>query len=522
MAQVRRIEERHLVERLQPLAVIPEPPQLRLAIAVDLADPAEMIQAEVIEERTVALQIERVRDLFEELGWRVADPDHPRGDRPHRLRNHADRVREVDDPGAWRGAGDRARVLHHVRDRARRHRKPRRTDRLLTGDTVRQRDGLVADPVREAADANAGEDEVGARHAIVERRAEHDSTLRGHPRGDAANRRQAVLVDVIERDLVDRQIRSRQTVHEQRCSDARATDHRDFHERRRCPLSGGAKVRKARETAGFRRRRRADDVATAQTVARRPPLEEARQEAAVEGVAGAGSVDDADTRCGNGDVNRSAQPSAAACSQLDDRGSRPSPRARIQRRLRCVHEHDIESRDQAIEPGARANRWIPAEVPRRGDAARAQTIDEANPAIDPDGREGEVHMARTLAAHRPQQPRLELHVDAVEGDEAPLASRRQRGRDRMRFVRSLDVGDVHALGAQVANASGAESADDAGRDAQPGGCRGGDHRPAADRRQVVRAPQFLAGFRQARQARENQILERFADDQQIDPRHAKV
>jgi hypothetical protein len=45
MAQVRRIEERHFVERLQPLAVIPEPPQLRLAIAVP-EDPAKMIQAE--------------------------------------------------------------------------------------------------------------------------------------------------------------------------------------------------------------------------------------------------------------------------------------------------------------------------------------------------------------------------------------------------------------------------------------------------------------------------------------------
>ena len=97
--------------------------------------------------------------------------------------------------------------------------------------------------------------------------------------------------------------------------------------------AGSEAGRTARAPPGLCVDCRADEVAAAQTFARRPPLEEACEEAAVEGVAGAGGVDDADTRCGTVTSDRSAQPAAAACAQLDDRVSRPSPRARIQRRL---------------------------------------------------------------------------------------------------------------------------------------------------------------------------------------------
>ena len=50
---------------------------------------------------------------------------------------------------------------------------------------------------------------------------------------------------------------------------------------------------------------------------------------------------------------------------------------------------------------------------------------------------------------------------------------------------------------------------------------GGDHRAAADRRHELLRPQLLAGFGHVRQADEDQILERFADGEQIDARHAR-
>ena len=67
----------------------------------------------------------------------------------------------------------------------------------------------------------------------------------------------------------------------------------------------------------------------------------------------------------------------------------------------------------------------------------------------------------------------------------------------------------------------AERADDRGLQPEARRRGRGDHRAAADRRDERAGPQLLAAPRQVRQTREDQILERFADGEQIDARHAR-
>ena len=157
------------------------------------------------------------------------------------------------------------------------------------------------------------------------------------------------------------------------------------------------------------------------------------------------------------------------------------------------------------------------------DAARAQPFDDARPARAVARGEGEVDVPRALARDRRRQPRLQPIVDAVEGDEAAIARRRQRHRDRVRFRRPLQVDDADACRAAGARAaSRAEGADDrrsAARDATRRSAVMTAPPPIVDTNRC--GPQLLAAARHVRQADEDQILEGFADGEQIDARHAR-
>src|SRR5437879_6067511 len=123
-AQVQRGKERNTIDGLEPLGIVPKTMELRRAGRIDFAQPAEMIQAEVVEVTYVGPQIERLCDLAEEFSWRIADADDAGAHGPHGLRDDADGVREIDDPRVGRQAGDVAGVAPYVRNGARRHREP--------------------------------------------------------------------------------------------------------------------------------------------------------------------------------------------------------------------------------------------------------------------------------------------------------------------------------------------------------------------------------------------------------------
>ena len=86
-----------------------------------------------------------------------------------RARDDADRVREVDDPGASapelaNAVGD----LEHDRHRAQRLGEPAGARRLLADAAAGERHRLVGEPRLLAADADLDEHEVGAVERAVE------------------------------------------------------------------------------------------------------------------------------------------------------------------------------------------------------------------------------------------------------------------------------------------------------------------------------------------------------------------
>ena len=80
----------------------------------------------------------------------------------HGLRDDADGVGEVDQPRARRQPRDQAAVLDHRRDGADGHGEADRADGFLADDAERDRGGFVFRALSGAADADAGDDEVGA------------------------------------------------------------------------------------------------------------------------------------------------------------------------------------------------------------------------------------------------------------------------------------------------------------------------------------------------------------------------
>ena len=155
-----------------------------------------------------------------------------------RLGDDPDRVREVDDPGALRGAlaPDALGEIQHDRHGPQRLGEPARARRLLADRAELRRQRLVDEPRRLAADAELDEHEVGA----VDRGvgvAGAGSARPGQPSrssiraGQPADDLQALGVDVEEDQLVDRQaIRApRDALDQLRRVGAAAPDDRELH-----------------------------------------------------------------------------------------------------------------------------------------------------------------------------------------------------------------------------------------------------------------------------------------------------
>ena len=167
---------------------------------------------------------------------------------------------------------------------------------------------------------------------------------------------------------------------------------------------------------------------------------------------------------------------------------------------------------------------VPAEVPRRRDAARAQALDDGQPRCGSGA--GQARSARGAARvaggrRAGDQPRLEharltpskvtnarsRRVDSAT-ETAPRSAGRRRLTSAMPSARSVRG---------VLRADGADGAD---AQAESRGGDGGDHRAAAGMPwSATRTRSSSPEPRQAREAGEDEVVERLADGQQV---HAAV
>ena len=186
--------------------------QLSFAFEQHVAQPAEMVEAEVVVAAYRRRQADRVGGVLEHLHRRVADADQARvGFLMHRLRDDADGIGEVDHPRPRREARDHAAVLDHRRDRAHRHGEAGRADCLLADDVVRDARSAsslarcAAPPTRMLVTTKSAPSMAGFRCG-----GGRDLDAVRHLRREAGDDAQAILIDVVERDL-------------RRCADPSAT-----------------------------------------------------------------------------------------------------------------------------------------------------------------------------------------------------------------------------------------------------------------------------------------------------------
>ncbi len=169
-----------------------------------------MVQPDVVELDPLALDGEQPRELALEADRDVAEPHRSVPLIQERLRHHAGRIREVDEPGA-RGATARGELgeLEHHRHGAEPFREPSGTGRLLTDAPEPERDGLVDEPGLIATDAQLHDHEVGALERFVtvggEREPAAPSHLREHPRGETPHDLEAARGDIEQGEFVYRQ-----------------------------------------------------------------------------------------------------------------------------------------------------------------------------------------------------------------------------------------------------------------------------------------------------------------------------
>ena len=152
-----------------------------------------------------------------------------------RASDDPDRVREIDDPGAVRGALAHAlRDLEHHGHRAQRLAKAARAGRLLPDAAAGEGHGLVGKPRLLPADADLDEHEVGAVERAVEVVGDLEQAVvalaREHARGKAADDLAPLHVDVVQHELahVDAVALAREARHELRRVRRAAADDRDL------------------------------------------------------------------------------------------------------------------------------------------------------------------------------------------------------------------------------------------------------------------------------------------------------
>ena len=134
-----------------------------------------------------------------------------------------------------RSFGDRLGELDHRRDRAEREADPAGAGRLLPEHADRERDRLVDHPALEPADADRGEDEVGALDRVVEvgRGPERQllAALLGEPVQDGRHPLHPALVEIVQHDLVEREALAlgQQRPVDERDAEPSSADDRELH-----------------------------------------------------------------------------------------------------------------------------------------------------------------------------------------------------------------------------------------------------------------------------------------------------
>ena len=201
-------EQAALLEGLQPLGVR-EQLREQVAAAVDhRAQPAQVVDAEVVEPELLRRQPDSVGNPVAEAGRAVADADHAVAQHPpQRLGDQPGGVGEVDEERVRRVLDNLLGDRHHGRDRSQREREASRAGGLLADHAAVDRDPLVLQPALEAADPDRAVDDVRALHRIAQ--------VGGHP---VADRRAELAIDAVQhgRDAAEARSRRRRTARSRR------------------------------------------------------------------------------------------------------------------------------------------------------------------------------------------------------------------------------------------------------------------------------------------------------------------
>jgi hypothetical protein len=229
-------EELALLEGAEQVGVGEQPGQLVPAGDLQTADPAEVVEADVVDPGLVGVGAEHARDTAAEAHRGVADADDAVAEvAGHGLGDQPGRVGEVDDPGVGGEAGHAPGDVHGHRDRAQAVGDAARADRLLAEDALREGHPLVVGTALQAADADRREDEVGAAQSLVEvGRGGHRGGARDGRRlfgEDPADRGEPARVQVVQDDLGHPALGAvgeQRAVHE-RDPEAAAAENRQFH-----------------------------------------------------------------------------------------------------------------------------------------------------------------------------------------------------------------------------------------------------------------------------------------------------
>ena len=180
------------------------------AVDPDRPLPGQMVQADVVELDALGFDAEGLGEVALEADRHVAQADRTVALVEQRLGDDADRVREVDDPGARRRAPiRRRRELEDDRDGPESLGEPACPRRLLAHQAEPAGDRLVPKSSGLTADPQLDEDEVGAVERRIPVQGLGESTapaLAGeHPTGHAGDDAEPLRIAVEEHELVDRQ-----------------------------------------------------------------------------------------------------------------------------------------------------------------------------------------------------------------------------------------------------------------------------------------------------------------------------
>ena len=206
-AQPLAAEQPALLERLEPLVVGEQAGQQVALAVVDAAQPAEVVEAEVVEPQLVGVAPERRR--------RRGGRGRPASRRCRRRGRRATSwIASVTRPAGFvkltnqrlrRALGRPSRASSRITGTVRSAKQiPPGPGRLLADDALVERHLLVDDAALELADADRAEDEVGALERLVEaqssaRNGSRSPRSRSSPSSTGAIRVEPRLVDVVER-----------------------------------------------------------------------------------------------------------------------------------------------------------------------------------------------------------------------------------------------------------------------------------------------------------------------------------